>query len=260
MKVHLRKRKMRNSTKSNPRYTLYLDIYKGKRNRQREFLNIYLEPSDTIPVRKEKLELAQNIRAKRMLELTNEEHGFPSRQKLKQNFVEYFKLQMDKKEGNTIVPWKNTYIYLKKYTKGNIPFTNVNKKWLEGFTDYLLQFVGISSTYTYMGKIRCALNEAVRDGIILNSPGKLLRPLKVPEKSKEHLTIEEIQKIANTPFYNDEVKKAFLFSCFTGLRLCDIKKLKWTDIKETSYNGSGIKYAISIQQSKTKVVSNIPLN
>ncbi len=260
MKVHLRKRKLRNSTKSNPRYTLYLDIYHRKGKRKREFLGIYLEPQDSQTYRKEKLELANKIKAKRMLELSNEEFGFPTKHKLKMNFVEYFQGQMTKKDGNTKMIWKNVYIYLDDYTCGNIPFANVDKKWLEDFTQYLTENVSIASAYTYMGKVRCALNEAVRDGIILNSPGKMLRPLKVPEKSKEYLTIEEIQQIANTPFHNDEVKRAFLLSCFTGLRLCDLRKLKWTNIKETSFNGSGIKYAISIQQSKTKNIITIPLN
>ena len=78
MKVHLRKRKLKKSTKSNPRYTLYLDIYHRKGKRKREFLGIYLEPQDTQTIRKEKLELAHRIKAKTMLELTNEEFGFPS--------------------------------------------------------------------------------------------------------------------------------------------------------------------------------------
>lgn len=260
MKVHLRKRKLRNSTKSNIRYTLYLDIYHYKGKRKREFLGIYIEPQDTQTIRKEKLGLAHQIKAKRMLELTNEEFGFPSKDKLKMNFLDYYKSQMEKKKGNTKMIWKNVYLYLDFYTCGNIPFKNVDKKWLEDFTDFILTKVSVASAYTYMGKIRATLNEAVRDGIILNSPGNLTRPLKVPEKSKEHLTVEEIQKIANTPFYNDEVKRAFLFSCFTGLRLCDLRKLKYGDIKETSFNGNGIKYVISIQQSKTKNITTIPLN
>jgi len=91
MKVHLRKRKLRKSTKSNIRYTLYLDIYHHKGKRKREFLGIYLEPQDSQTIRKEKLELANRIKAKRMLELTHEEFGFPSKDKLKMNFVEYYK-------------------------------------------------------------------------------------------------------------------------------------------------------------------------
>ena len=148
MKVHLRKRKLRKSTKSNIRYTLYLDIYHYRGKRKREFLGIYLEPQDSQTNRKEKLELAHRIKAKRMLELTNEEFGFPSKDKLKMNFVDYYKSQMEKKVGNTKMIWKNVYLYLDDYTCGHIPFKNVDKKWLEEFTDFIQSKVSVASAYT----------------------------------------------------------------------------------------------------------------
>ena len=69
MKVHLRKRKITSKSSSKPRYTLYLDIYYAKRKRKREFLGIYLDPNDDKTYRQEKLKLAENIKAKRMMEL-----------------------------------------------------------------------------------------------------------------------------------------------------------------------------------------------
>ena len=70
MKVHLRKRKIRSKSSGKPRYSLYLDIYYAKRKRKREFLGIYLDPNDDKTYRQEKLKLAENIKAKRMMELT----------------------------------------------------------------------------------------------------------------------------------------------------------------------------------------------
>src|SRR4030043_2078586 len=112
----------------------------------------------------------------------------------------------------------------------------------------------------YFRKIKCALHESIKDRILANSPADLINPIKVPQKEREYLTIDEIQNIADTPFYNVEVKKAFLFSCFTGLRYGDLKSLKWDQIKEVNYNGNGKSYAIQIQQSKTGIVNHIPLN
>jgi integrase len=37
--------------------------------------------------------------------------------------------------------------------------------------------------------------------------------------------------LLNTPCHNQEVKDAFLFSCYTGLRFVDVKLLKWADMK-----------------------------
>jgi len=68
MKVHFRKRKMRlKKGTSKPRYSMYLDIYYRKGKRKREFLGIYIEPHEDKTYRNEKLKLAENIKAKRMM-------------------------------------------------------------------------------------------------------------------------------------------------------------------------------------------------
>ena len=69
MKVHLRKRELTKQGSGKPRYCLYLDIYHSKFKRMREFLGIYLDPKEDKTYRQEKLGLAENIKAKRQLEL-----------------------------------------------------------------------------------------------------------------------------------------------------------------------------------------------
>jgi len=120
MKVHLRKRKMRiKKGTSKPCYSLYLDIYYRRGKRKREFLGIYLEPYDDKTYRSEKLKLAENIKAKRMMELANELHGFPTKEKLNQNFISYFDKQMNKREGNCkflpMIVYDSIKIYLIHY-------------------------------------------------------------------------------------------------------------------------------------------------
>jgi hypothetical protein len=203
MKVHLRKRKLRNKGSGKPRYSLYLDIYYAKRKRKKEFLGIYLEPNDDKTYRQEKLKLAENIKAKRMIELTNEEFGFPSKDKQKQNFVEYYEIQMNKRIGNSKSAWLNTYKFLLHYSKGNVPFANIDKQWLEGFVTLLLNSVSPSSASTYFAKVKCVLNESVRDGILAQTPAIFVKPIKVQEAQREYLTIEEIQRISDVNFHND---------------------------------------------------------
>ena len=129
MKVHLRKRKMRlKEGTSKPRYSLYLDIYYRKGKRKREFLGIYLESQDDKTYRNEKLKLAENIKAKRMIELANEAHGFPSKEKLNQNFIAYFEKQLNKREGNSRTAWNNTLIHLKRWCGDSVLFTEVDRK------------------------------------------------------------------------------------------------------------------------------------
>jgi len=96
--VHLRKRKFRNSAKSNIKHSLYSDIFYRKGIRKREFLGTYLDPQDTQTNRKDKLELAHRIKAQRMLELTNQEYGFPYKAEVKNEFCGVFR-NTDEQQG-----------------------------------------------------------------------------------------------------------------------------------------------------------------
>ena len=69
--------------------------------------------------------------------------------------------------------------------------------------------------------------------------------------SKDVLTSEEIQILANTYCGNPEVKRAFLFACFTGLRYCDVKEVTWGHINNQN---------LKIKQAKTGKPVSINLN
>lgn len=53
-----------------------------------------------------------------------------------------------------------------------------------------------------------------------------------PEE-REFLTIEEVRTLMETPCTNEQVKKAFLLSCFVGLRLGDVRELTWAKVMNT---------------------------
>jgi integrase len=245
---------------SKPRYSLYLDIYYRKGKRKREFLGIYLEPHDDKTYRNEKLKLAENIKAKRMMELANEQHGFPTKEKMNQNFIAYFEKQMNKREGNSKTAWKNTYTHLQSFCNGTALFTEIDREWLEEFIDHLHTKVSPSSTSTYFAKVKCVLSESVKAKILIQNPSLFVDPIRVPESSREYLTIEEIQRINDVDFHYDVIKRAFLFSCFTGLRYGDIASLRWNQIQETNFNGNGKSFAIHKRQAKTGNINHIPLN
>lgn len=104
------------------------------------------------------------------------------------------------------------------------------------------------------------MNEAVREGIISENPNRLLKKEEKKlvcknDSNRPHLNFEEIKTLIRTPCKNAAVKKAFLFACFCGLRVSDIKTLKWSDIRKET---DGI--CISKKMIKTKQVVTIPLS
>lgn len=107
-----------------------------------------------------------------------------------------------------------------------------------------------NSIRLYVVIIRQILNMAKDDGIIDRLP-KTEDILPKKEKNvRTYLTIDEIRTLLDTECHNPEVKRAFLFSCFTGLRISDILALKSDNILDGN---------IVIRQKKTSEPVIIPI-
>ena len=104
------------------------------------------------------------------------------------------------------------------------------------------------------------MNKAVVEGLIPSNPFKSLDAKENPKKKngrREFLTVEELRGLIKTPCRYNIVKKAFLFSCFTGLRYSDMKSLRWSEIHTTA---DGKARYIEHRQVKTKKTVTIPLS
>ena len=55
---------------------------------------------------------------------------------------------------------------------------------------------------------------------------------KAEEGTRMYLTIEEVQRLAQTECEYPAIKRAFLFSCLTGLRRSDVIRLTWGDVHQ----------------------------
>lgn len=118
-----------------------------------------------------------------------------------------------------------------------------------------------STVHGYIATISAALNKAVRDGIIDRNPFTMLSAKeKVAKRDRErdYLTIKEIKLLMRTPIDHESVKNAFIFACFTRLRISDILKLRWSDINIKEANDH-VRY-IRIQMEKTKEYVTVPLS
>lgn len=75
--------------------------------------------------------------------------------------------------------------------------------------------------------------QAIKDGYKIINPFKLLssdEKVKQPDSHREYLSQEELQKLMITPCRRDDIGKAYLFACFSGLRISDIRALRWKNI------------------------------
>ena len=88
---------------------------------------------------------------------------------------------------------------------------------------------------------------AQREGLISTNPVKEMdrneRPHAIPT-DRPYLTREELQKMIRCSRAPEDVRKAFLFSCLTGLRWSDICSLTWRNLRQDGDNWFIIKKMI----------------
>ncbi len=77
------------------------------------------------------------------------------------------------------------------------------------------------------------------------------------EIDREFLTIDEMKRLAGADCPNKAVKQAFMFSCLTGLRISDIRRLTSENIRKSA-DDKGLYIDIVMQKTKRKVT--IPLS
>lgn len=264
MKIHLRQRQ--HKRKGN--ISLYLEIYKGtqktpdgktKALREYEYLDLYLNPKPKTPAErqtnKETLQLAESIRAKRELQIKNNEYGFNRAGSQKADFIEYFNREAQKRETNdgSIGNWLCALNHLKAFAGESVPFNKIDKSFCEGFKKHLQtvkktsgQPLSSSSVSSYFLKFRAALNLAVKERILAFNPADEVETPKAIYPKREYLTIEELKAAAEAECRYPVLKNAFLFSCLTGLRWSDVQKLKWSEVVNTD---SG--WRVDFSQKKT---------
>ena len=267
MKVTLRQRQ------KGKKISLYLDYYyQGKR--KYEYLKLYLFPKpEKGKLSKEQkqqnrstLNLAENIKAKRQLEIQNGIFGFQEQGKLKGSFLKYFEYLGEKRKaskgnhGN----WTSALKHLKEFVKFDVTFGQINAKWLEDFKYYLNNESRTKSNTplsqntknSYFNKVKAALNQAHKEGIILKNPAINVEGIKAGEPEREFLTHKELIAMINTECEISVLKQAFIFSSLTGLRWSDIHKLVWSEIQYSNENG----YYIRFRQQKTKGFETLPIS
>ena len=154
---------------------------------------------------------------------------------------------------------------LVKYKGDKVMLKDVDKAFCLGFIDFLNSLrradgkpLAKVTTAGYFRCLNCALNMAVKEEVIPFNPcSKIERDskIKVPESTREFLTVDEIKKLIATDCVNEAVKNAYLFSCFCGLRHSDIQALTWGDILK-----DGEQYRAKIVMKKTQRTLYLPIS
>lgn len=265
--VRIRFKKLANGSVS-----VYLAINVNGR-RTYDYLKLYLVPETDQAAKlqnKQTMEAVYAIKAQRILQITNGTAGIKKDLRNKMRLVDWLKIYQDRqvnKGKRGAKRWVRTMIFvIEGYDGGkDATLADIDHQWLTDFMIYLMNdYVTYKKTKltngtvdNYLRCLKAAFNVAVEEGIMPTNPMLALdrSHLKGTTYEREFLSVEEVKKLIDTPCRRPDIKGAFLFSCFCGLRISDVRSLQWKHVVTT-----GEKMYLKITQFKTRRPLTIPLS
>lgn len=228
--------------------SIYLDCYVDG-VRTYETLNMYLipeaTPTDKVQNRNTML-AAKKIQAERIAEIINGKAGLSKKIADKTKLIDWVKYCAKEREkepqGKMLANNMRTAAYhIDQFNGSGDLLINIDTNYCRSFSNYLQasnnkwgKQICKSTAAIYFECFSLALKEAVRQNKIDRNPVDNMTENEKPKREKGHrdfLSIEELKAMMQADCPKQEVKQAFIFSCFCGLRLSDIEALTWGNIK-----------------------------
>lgn len=273
---------------SDGRESLFLDYYFGyrmeyseklgrdvaKKDRKREYLSLYLWQAPRTPLErqqnKEMLEIAKRIRFERGQQMLESAEGYRLKKNDDINFLDWFWSYYEaytkadkrhiKRAYTVFVDFLKATPEYSKYAKRIKP-SQLSKDMMLAFTDYLKSRFKGEGAHTLYARFKKVIKNAVEQDILRKNPctGIIIK-IDANKLTKDVLSINEMQQLIATHYTgeNPNIRRAFIFCLYCGLRWCDVKDLTYSNVDFANK-------LLRFEQSKTKGHSSasnvaIPLN
>lgn len=222
--------------------------YKIKHNRKRENLNLYIWIHPRSPQERTQnrntLALAEKIRFEREQEFLEDREGYRLKKDKEVDLLRYFRKHREDEvyARSTRIGFGTAYRRfidflgsMPRYKK-YVDFLRMDlltPEMVSGYVEYLKKVsIGDGGARTY-GLFKKVITTAVEEGLMKKNPCKGIAMRKDAYAIKKQiLTLDEIRRLASTPFAGSypDIRRAFLFSLYTGIRWRDVSRLTYENV------------------------------
>ena len=243
-------RLLKKPVKNGTEYSLYLEYQMGYNHdtgtsvRKKESLSLYIMASPRNPVQrqqvKETLELAKKIRFEREQQFLENKEGYRLKKDKGVNFHDFCQTYADeytKKDIRMItIAISRFKDFLAKYhplMKDYIKPDAITHEMMVKFAEYLQTRSVGEGAKSILQRFKKIVRAAIDQGIMAKDPCKgVVCVVDDQALKKDVLSQEEIVKLINThyQFEKENVRNAFIFCLYTGMRFCDVKDLRYSNI------------------------------
>lgn len=250
--------KLKEKLLSSGQISLYLEYYLGystvydekkdkevaKAIRKKETLNLYLHSKPRTPIEREEnrqtIELAKKLRNEREQQMKEDIHGYRINKTEGLNFFDYYQAFYNnhtKKDKRMI---KGSMERFRSFIAEEYPLyinflkpKQINPEMVTKFVDYLKSKGEGEGPHDYYKKFKKVIKRAYEEGIIRKNPTTgIACSTDRDTLRKSVLSMDEIRLLITSsyPEQNKEIRRAFLFCLYTGIRFCDVKELKYSNV------------------------------
>lgn len=231
----------------------YLAIYKSGEGKRFETL-FTVKPEN----QKEKKKLAELIRSEREMEIISKDTTYQPQHKKKLTLSAYLKDYEDNYKMRDVRMIKSSINKLKEFINNDkFLLSNLSKDYVVNFMHFLNNDEKLKgeTPHSYFKRFKKVIKNASEKGYvkreILDVKFKKREDYSDTKLTKQVLTEEEIQILFKTECGNEELKRAFLFACYSGIGYAEVKVLNWSNI---------VNDRLIINREKTNTEINISLS
>lgn len=182
----------------------------------------------------------------------------------------YFELYMNKElkpiiEESTLDTWKSRKNTLEGYVKSlkrkDVDLIEVTPKWLKEYYFYHLNTLENCKNHAARAvqAVKRVMDFAVEEEALPYNPTLSLKVKKDPKKPIKYLTVDDIEKLTNCPYYPERLQRVvdtFLIQCRTGMAYGEMRAFNAK--AHLHHEKSGVTF-IKVYRGKTKELCLIPL-
>jgi integrase/recombinase XerD len=214
------------------RTKIYYTLEWGKDTGQRVATGVYTytKPKTTIERNhnKEALAILQTKKSQTILELQASGTGYILHHKIMSNFFDYYEefVQKNARKGNRSLLCSLSAFRLFA-GKDSVAPQEITENLCERFRNYLLDNLSGETPADYFMRFKRMIRAATKDGYFRTNPAEDVAAKAKPSGKKDILSAAEYKLLMKAHCSNYEVKKAAIFSLYTGFRWCDVAPLQW---------------------------------
>lgn len=239
--------------------------------RKKENLNLYLIANPRTPVERqannETLELAYKIKDERVQQFLEDREGYRLRLQAP-NMLQYFADFVEQTKVADKRLLKGALENFKKFLAEDYPQfakkiepKQITPKLIQDFVYYLEDNHKGQGAETYYKRFKRLINYAIEKGMMAKSPCYGIKPAVAGDiLAKDILSSDELKALFATHYAgeNPEIRRAFAFTCLSGIRYCDVIRLTYSDVDYSNQTLTFRQHKVAKHSSKSGMT--IPLN